>query len=177
MAKTKKAAPAPVVEDEDDDLELEELEDDEVEEAPVKKGKAKASGDDVVFGASDLAKLASTDEKTYDAKTIRTLLRRMARDGRLDRKISPDNRSRYSWTGPNDPEVKKILKAIKGGEIETARNEALQKLKDQKAAQRKAKAETEEGVSKTSGKKAKKAAPPPVDDDDDDDVEDLDDDE
>src|SRR5688572_1002866 len=164
MAKKTKAAPAPVV-DEDDDLELEELEDDEVEEAPVKKGKAKANGDDVVFGASDLAKLASTDEKTYDAKTIRTLLRRMARDGRLTREISPANRSRYSWTGPDDPEVKKILKAIKGGEIETARNEALQKLKDQKAAQRAAKAAAEEDAPKA---KKKKVAPPPVDDDDED---------
>lgn len=172
MAKKTKAAPPPV-EDEDELEELEELEEDEVEEAPVKKGKKAAASDDVVFGASDLAKLASTDEKTYDAKTIRTLLRRMARDGRLTREISPQNRSRYSWSGPDDPEVKKILKAIRGGEIEAARNEALGALKEKKAAERAAKKAAQEAAEAKAGKK-RKAAPPP--DDDDDDVEDLEDD-
>jgi hypothetical protein len=98
----------------------------------------------------------------------------MARDGRLTREISPQNRSRYSWTGPDDPEVKKIVKAIKGGEIEQARNEALAKLKEQKAAERAAKKAAAE--EETPKKKGKKPAPPPPDEDDDD-VEDLDDDE
>ena len=53
--KNKKAAP---VEVEDDDLELEELEDDVAEEKPT-KGKAKGGGDEVAFGASDLARLAN----------------------------------------------------------------------------------------------------------------------
>lgn len=174
MAKKTKAAPAPVIEDEDEDLEIEELEEDEVEEAPVKSKSKKASnGDDVVFGASDLAKLASeATGKEYDAKTVRTLLRKLARSGKLQREISPQNRSRYSWSGPDDPEVKTILKAIKGGAIEKARDEALTALKEKKQAERAAKA----AAAEKTGKTKKKAAPPPVDDDDDD-VEELDDDE
>lgn len=175
MAKKNKKA-APVVEAEDDDLELEELEEDVPEEKPT-KGKAKGGGDEVAFGASDLAKLANEKfDKSYDAKTIRTLLRKLARSGKLSREISPENRTRYSWTGPDDPEVKMILKEIKGGAIETARNEALGALKEKKAAERAAKAEAaEKGAKGKAGKKAPKAAPP-VDDDDEDEVEDLDDD-
>lgn len=162
--KTKKTAPV----EEEEDLELEELDEDvEEEEAPAKSKKKAKSTDEVAFGASDLAKLASEQgEKEYDAKTIRTLLRKMARDGRLEREVSPENRTRYSWTGPNDPEVKKILKAIAGGEIEASRKEALDKLRKDKAA----KAAKGEPVAK----KKKKAAPPP-DEDDDDDLEDLED--
>lgn len=170
--KTKKKAAAPPVEEVEEveeDLELEELDEDEVEEAPVKAKKT----DDVTFGASHLAALASKKTgKEYDAKTVRTLLRKMARSGELDREISPENRARYSWSGPKDPEVLKILAKIEGGAIEEARNEALGKLKKQKEAERAAKqAATEEGAPKA---KKKKAAPPPPDDDD---VEDLEDDE
>lgn len=175
MAKKNKKA-APPVEVDEDDLELEELEEDVPEEKPT-KGKAKGGGDEVAFGASDLAKLANEKfDKSYDAKTIRTLLRKLARSGKLSREISPENRTRYSWTGPDDPEVKMILKEIKGGAIETARNEALGALKEKKAAERAAKAEAaEKGAKGKAGKKAPKAAPP-VDDDDEDEVEDLDDD-
>lgn len=161
--KSKKAAPVEEIDDDEEDLELEELDEDVEDEAPAKSKKSKKSkaDDGVTFGASDLAKLASDQgEKEYDAKTIRTLLRRMARDGRLTREISPDNRTRYNWSGPDDPEVVKILKAISKGEIETARKEALDKLKEGKAK-----------TAKTG--KAKKTAPPP--DDDDDDLEDLED--
>ena len=171
MAKKNKKA-APPVEVDEDDLELEELEEDVPEEKPT-KGKAKGGGDEVAFGASDLAKLANEKfDKSYDAKTIRTLLRKLARSGKLSREISPENRTRYSWTGPDDPEVKMILKEIKGGAIETARNEALGALKEKKAAERAAKAAAAE---KAGGKKAAKKVAPPVDDDDDE-VEDLDDD-
>lgn len=174
MAKKNKTKAAPPVEvDEDDDLELEELEEDVPEEAPTKSKKG--GGDEVTFGASDLAKLANQKfDKSYDAKTIRTLLRKLARSGKLSREISPENRTRYSWTGPDDPEVKMILKEIKGGAIESARNEALSALKEKKAAERAAKQAASEKANKASGKKAAKAAPPV--DDDDDGVEDLDDD-
>lgn len=172
MAKKNKKAAPPVEVDEDEDVELEELEEDVPEEKPA-KGKAKAGGDDVTFGASDLAKLANEKfDKSYDAKTIRTLLRKLARNGKLSREISPENRTRYSWSGADDPEVKMILKEIKGGAIETARNEALGALKEKKAAERAAKAEAAEKSGKAK-KPAKKVAPPV---DDDDDVEDLDDD-
>lgn len=164
--KTRKTKPAPEPQ-EDEDLELEELEEDVVEEAPVKKKGAAAQ--EVKFGASDLAKLASdqSEDKTYDAKTIRTLLRAMARDGRLDREISPQNRTRYSWEGPDDPEVKVILKAIAAGEIEASRKEALDKLRENKAKK------AAEGGEAPKKKKTKKA-PPPVDEDDE--VEELDED-
>lgn len=169
MAKTKTKTPkaAPPPDEEDEDLELEELEEDVVdEEAPKKKGKG--LNEEVAFGASDLAKLASKRTgNTYNAKTIRTLLRKMARNGELDREISPENRTRYSWSGPKDPEVVKILEKIEGGAIEEARNEALAKLKEQKKAKDAAKA-----TAKPAKKTAKVVAPP---DDDDEDVEDLED--
>ena len=88
----KKAATAPVVEP---DEELEELETDEVEEEETPKKAA----EEVVFGASDLAKLLSEGrEKPITAREIRTLIRKMARDGsgRVNREIVAGNRSRYN---------------------------------------------------------------------------------
>jgi len=160
---------AKVVEEvvEEDDLELEELEEDAEEEAPPAKKKGRA--DDVAFGAKHLAILASQETgKKYEAKTIRTLLRKMARDGsgRLNREVSPDNRARYSWEGPDDPEVKLIIKAIKAGEIEADRKEQLDKLRETKLATK--------GETPVKTKKKKKAAPPPVDEDDED-LEELED--
>lgn len=160
-AATKKAAPAPAPEPEVEDLDVEddELEDlDEAEVAETAPKKSKAS-DDVVFGASDLAALLSKGrEKPLTTRDLRTLLRKMARDGRLDRVITPGNRTRYSWSGPNDPEVKAIIKAVKGGEIEQGKKEALDKLKADKAAKQAAKA--------TKAAKANKAAAVEEDDDD-----------
>jgi hypothetical protein len=162
-SKTKAAKPA-VVEETEDDEELEELEDDEASEAAPKKGN-----DDVVFGASDLAKLLSEKTgKTITARDLRTLLRKMARDGRLDREITAGNRSRYSWSGPNDPEVKQIIKAVTSGELEQGKQEALAKLKEQKAAKQAAKAAAE--------KKAAKKTKKPVVVEEDDEDEELDDD-
>jgi hypothetical protein len=168
MAK-KKGKPAPEPEElEDDELEteddeLEELDEDEATEAAPKKKKSKASDDDeVVFGASDLAKLASKGrEKPITPRDLRTLLRKMARDGRLNREITAGNRTRYSWSGPDDPEVKKILKALSAGELEQGKQEALAKLKEQKAAKQAEKAKAEA--------KTKKKAKPVVEDDEDDD--------
>lgn len=170
-ASTKAAKPVEEELEDDDELdtddELEELDEDEATEAAPKK-KSKASDDDeVVFGAADLAKLASKGrDKPITPRDLRTLLRKMARDGRLNREITPGNRTRYSWSGPDDPEVKAILKALKAGELEQGKAEALAKLKEQKAAKQAAKAKAE----KKAGKKSK---PAPVEDDD----EDLDDDE
>ena len=158
MAKTKTKPAAPVVDDIEDD-ELEELDEDEVEDTPAKSKKGGAP--EVAFGASDLAKLVSEKTgKKLDAKNLRVLLRKMARDGRLDRKVEQGNRTRYSWSGPNDPEVKAILKALDDGELEKDKAEKLQALKDRKA--------------KTDAKKNKKKAAPVVEDDEDDDFEDDD---
>lgn len=161
MATRSKTKAAPV---EDDELELEELE--ETEEAPAKGKKAAA---DEVWGVRDL--IALIKEKTgkeYSPREVRTLLRKMARDGsnRVEREVIAGNKSRYSWDGPSDPEVKTILAAVKGGEIEAGKKEALDKLKADKAAKQAAKGET------PAAKKGKKAAPPV---DDEDELEELDD--
>ena len=171
----KKPAPAPEPEEIEDDLELEE-EDDELEEldeseaeetAPKKKKKSNLPDQSVEFGASDLALLASQGkDKAITARDLRTLLRKMARDGRLAREITAGNRTRYSWSGPNDPEVKIILKALKGGELEQGKQEALAKLKEGKAERVAAKAKVA-----AKGKVKKKAAPVIEDDEDDDDDE------
>lgn len=171
MAKTKskassKKAKAVVEDDEDEDLDLEELDEDEAEETQPKKSKGKKGGDDeVAFGASDLAALLSEKTgKKITARDLRTQLRRMARRGDIERDIVAGNKSRYSWSGPNDPEVKAIIKAVLGGEMEEAKKEQLAKLKKQKA---------EKDAKK---KKASKAKAKVVEEDDDDDDDDEDDD-
>lgn len=167
MAKTKskansKKAKAVVEDDEDEDLDLEELDEDEAEETKPKSKKG--SDDEVAFGASDLAALLSEKTgKKITARDLRTQLRRMARRGDIERDIVAGNKSRYSWSGPNDPEVKKIIKAVLAGEMEDAKKEQLAKLKEQKAKKDAKK------------KKSKKAAAKVVEEDDDDDEEDDDD--
>lgn len=167
MAKTAKKPP--VEEDEDLELELEDgdvEEDDEEDEAP----KTKKAADEVAFGASDLAALLSKKlGKEIKTKDLRTLLRKMAREEnpRISREVIPGNKSRYSWSGPDDPEVKRIVKAVTGGELEAGKREALEKLKEKKAAQK---------TAETKATKSKKPKPAPVVEDDDEDFE-LDDEE
>jgi hypothetical protein len=162
MAKTKaKAAPA-------EDLELEELDEDiEAEASPN-------GTQEVTFGVSHLAEyLSEKTGKTIKPRELRTLIRKMARDGsnRVDREITAGNRTRYDWpTGLKDPEVKAIVKAVTGGELEAGKREALQALKDRKAAQ---KAADEKAGVKTKKKKNKPAPAPVVEDDDEDEVDDL----
>lgn len=143
---TKAAKPAePEVEPEelteDDELEaednddLEELEEDEVSE--TKPATSKKAADTVTFGIRDLVDhiKAETGQDT-DPRSIRTLIRKMARDGsgRVDREIKAGNRQRYDWSGPNDPEVAAIVAAFKGGELEAEKQAKLAALKEQKAA-------------------------------------------
>lgn len=157
---TKKAAkPAPAPEVDETDEELEELEEDETtEDAPKAKGGA---AQQVTFGASDLAKLVSKGrDKPVTAREIRTLIRKMARDGsgRVDREIIAGNRSRYDWSGPNDPEVKAIVKAFNNGELEADKQEKLAALKARKAEKDAAKkAAGETGKKGKKGKKGKAA--------------------
>ena len=172
-----KAAPAPEPEEVEDDLELEELEEDDTEEEVTPKAKTKAAKktDDVVFGASDLAKWLNENVEgaKVDARGIRTLIRKMARDGsgRVNREIVPGNRTRYNWSGPTDPEVKAIIKAFKAGELEADKQEKLAALKENKA-----KKDAAAPPAKKAG--TKKAKPAPVVEEEDDDEElDLDDDE
>lgn len=170
MAKNKDKGDTAVV---DEDVELEELDDDEVEETPTGKGKAA----EVTFGVADLAAyLAKKTGKNITAKSLRVLIRKMAREenARVKREVIPGNKSRYDWPeGLQNVEVKKIIKAVTAGELEQGQKEALAKLKEQKAAKQ---AAAEKGA-KGSGKKGKKGkAPAPVEDEVEE-IEDFDDDE
>jgi hypothetical protein len=169
----KKAAPAP--EPVDEDLELDEVGDEEVEETPTKKG---GSQQEVTFGASDLAAhLSETSGKKVTPRELRTLIRKMARDGsgRVNREITPGNRTRYNWSGIDDPEVQKIIAAFNSGELEADKQAKLQELKDNKA-KKKAAGEPTGKKAKKGGKAKAKAAPVAEVEDDDEDL-DLDDDE
>lgn len=137
-ASTKAAKPEPVEEEpeelETEDEELEEMEEDEVaESAPAKKSSKVA---EVTFGIRDLvAHIKEETGQDTDPRSIRTLIRKMARDGsgRVDREITAGNRTRYDWSGPNDSEVVAIVKAFKGGELEAEKQAKLAALKEQKA--------------------------------------------
>lgn len=136
-------------ETESDDDDLEEMEEDEVTEKPATKKSSAAA--EVTFGIRDLVDHieAETGQKT-DPRGLRTLIRKMARDnsGRVQREITPGNRTRYDWSGPNDPEVVAIVKAFKAGELEQEKQAKLAALKEQKAkktaAKKAAAAEVEE---------------------------------
>lgn len=96
--------------------------------------------EDEIFGVADVASLIKTrfgkDVKTRD---LRTLLRKMARDGRLDREIIAGNRARWEFEGPEDPRVEAILEAYGAGELDQDKAEKLAALKERKAEQRAAK--------------------------------------
>lgn len=166
--KSQKAAPEPEVD------ELEEVDGDEVEEdAPKKKG----GQEEVTFGASDLARhLSEKSGKTVSARELRTLIRKMARDGsgRVNREITPGNRTRYNWSGPDDPEVKAIIAAFDGGELEADKKAKLEELKARKAEK---KAAGEKTGKKGKGKGKGKSKPAPAAEVEDDDELELDDDE
>lgn len=157
MAKTKDKAPAATESDQ-----LEELEDDEVTEDKPSKGGSQQS---VTFGVSDLAKhLSGVTGKEVKPRDLRTQIRRMAREenARVNREITAGNRTRYDWPdGLKDPEVKAIIAAVTGGEMEEGKKAALQALKDRKASKKGDKG------SKGKGKGKNKAADDEVLEDDD----------
>jgi hypothetical protein len=92
----------------------------------------------VTFGVRDLSDyLTKKTGKAIKPKDLRTLIRKMAREDkpRVARDVIPGNRSRYDWpNGLKDPEVQRIVKAVVGGELEAGKKEALQALKERKAA-------------------------------------------
>lgn len=159
-AKTKAAAPPPEPEID----ELDELDDDEVEEveeepapkrggkkAPAKKSSTKPAAeskktkvDAPVYGTQWLADHVNaqlgTEYKTYD---LRVLLRKMAKNGDLEREVGED-RSRYDFSGENDPIVKAVLKKLKSGELDKEKKEKLAALKGRKSKTGKSKDEDDE---------------------------------
>jgi hypothetical protein len=126
-------------EESDDDAELEELTDEE--EAPAEKPKRKPPVQPTIeFGSPWLA--AYVTEKTgdkYDARGIRMLLRKLAKDGALERVVGED-RGRYEFSGPNDPTVKAVIKMVTSGAAKALKQEGLQAVKDKAAATKAARA-------------------------------------
>lgn len=120
----------------------------------VVKPKAPATPEEAeaIFGVSDIAELIKVDTgKEVKTRDLRTLLRKMARDGRLDREIIAGNRERWVWEGPNDPEVDTILEAYKNGELDADKKEKLDALKARKAEQREAKKAEEAALAEAAG--------------------------
>lgn len=101
--------------------------------------------EEIAFGVSDIAELIKVDSgKEVKTRDLRTLLRKMARDGRLNREIVAGNRARWEWSGPEDPEVETIIEAYNNGELDADKKEKLDALKARKAEQRAAKKAAEE---------------------------------
>lgn len=117
--------------------------------AAAKKATAKAApapeATETVFGVSQIAEIIQTRTgKVVKNRDLRTLLRKMANDGRLDREIIPGNRTPWSWSGADDPEVELIVEAFENGELEADKKAKLDALKERKAAERAAKKAAEE---------------------------------
>lgn len=159
-------------EEEDEVEEFDELEVDESEEeieeddepAPTTKKTAKKKATSQKsppkstapeFGTKELvAHVNSQTGKNLDGRAVRLVLRKLAREGVLQRTVG-EERGRYSFTGPNDPQVKAVVTAIKSG--------ASDKTPAPKKPVSKAKAEpAKKTVKKTASgtKRAKPAAPP-----------------
>ena len=166
------------LDDEDGEDELTELDEDEESETPTRSKKGGRRDDEVTFGVRHLCDhLAKMTGKTYTPRDVRILLRKLARNGQIDREITQGNRTRYDWPkGLEDPEVKKVIKAVKGGQIEEGKKEALDALKARKAAGEIGQKTTKS--SKATKSKAKAKAKPPVEEEefDDEDFEDEDED-
>lgn len=146
-------------------VEAEEIEntelDEGVEETPAPKKKP--AREPVAFGTKELAAhVSEATGKEYDAYALRILLRKLAKEGVITRDDST-GRARYSFSGPKDPQVKAIVKAVKEGGAEKAKTERLEGLKET----RKAKAKP------AKAKKTPKAAPVEEVEEDDLDVEDI----
>ena len=111
--------------------------------APAKAKTTKAAApaaEESTFGVGDVAELIQ--ERTGQVvknRDLRTLLRKMANDGRLDREIIPGNRTPWSFDGPEDPQVAAIIEAYEDGELEADKKAKLDALKERKAAERAAK--------------------------------------
>lgn len=166
----RRRAADPVVEDDED-------EDDEPV-APVKKrapakaavaAKAKPAAEAPQFGTAWLAEhIEAKTGKAYSPYDIRALLRKLAKNGTIDREVGVE-RARYSFKGAKDPVVVELIGMVNSGEIEAAKKASLDKLKEKAAA--KAPAKKAAAPAKRTRAKAK---PAPVEDDED--VEELDDD-
>ena len=132
--------------------------------APAKKSKAAApkaapaKAEAIEYGSAWLVDHVNEQAGTsYTASTLRILLRKLTKEGVLDRD-SEGGRQRYNFPkGANDPQVRAIVKAVKAGGAEKAKAERLEDLKSKRSSKAKA----------APAKKSRaKAAPEPEEDDD-----------
>jgi hypothetical protein len=138
---TKKAAAKPVEEPEIDEV-VEDEEFEEVDQAEETDAPAKTKGTgrpQVDFGIRQVCDILSEKTgKDVTPRELRVLARKLAKDqtGRIDREIVAGNRSQYSWSGANDPEVKALIKAFMAGEGDEEKKAKLAALKESSAAKR-----------------------------------------
>lgn len=143
--------------------------------APAKKSKAtvaaappvRAPRETIEYGSAWLVAHVNEEAGTsYSASALRILLRKLTKEGVLDR--DSEGRQRYNFPkGASDPQVKAIVKAVKSGAAETAKTERLNALKEQRDKKGKAKAAPAK-------KSRKKPVVDEVEEDDDDlDVDDI----
>lgn len=127
--------------------------------APAPKAAPKAEA--IEYGSAWLVDHVNEQAGTsYTASALRILLRKLTKDGVLQR--DSDGRQRYNFPkGANDPQVKAIVKAVKGGAAEKAKQERLDGLKEQRKA----------SAAKKAPARKRKAAVEEVEEDDDDDLE------
>jgi len=126
----------------------------------------KAPRESIEYGSAWLVEHVNTEAGTsYSASALRILLRKLTKDGVLTR--DSEGRQRYNFPkGANDPQVKAIVKAVKAGVGEKAKQERLDALKEQRAASKAAKA------TPVRRSRAKKVVEEPEMDDDDLEVDD-----
>jgi hypothetical protein len=166
----RKAAAQPEPEEEFEEIEegdedLEELEDEEPEdEAPAPKAKktTKAAVSTAPTNGSAwlAAHVTEVTGETYDARGVRMLLRKLAKDGTLDREVG-ETRDRYSFTGPNDPIVKAVVKMVSSGEAKAMKQAGLEKVKAAAEA-KKAKAKAEKEAAVEEAEEVEEEAPKPT---------------
>lgn len=160
---------------EDEGDELEDLDEDDEDEAPAKKVKAKKTDKskakpapakkDVPAGSEfNSAWLAGhvteVTGENYDARAIRMLLRKMAKDGTLARVVGED-RDRYVFPeGVKSETVKAVVALVKSGEAKAIKRAGLDKVKADSDAKK---------AAKKAAKAAEEAAE--AEDEDDDEVE------
>lgn len=129
----KKAPRKPVVVADEDEDEGVEDEDEAPVKKPVKKAPAKKAAAETKGTAWLVDHVNEQLGTEHPATAIRVVLRRLAKDGKLDREVG-ETRTRYEFSGPNDAIVKAVVKAVKSGAVKADRDEKLTALKAKKAA-------------------------------------------
>lgn len=132
-------------------------------EAPAAKPAVETKG--TAWLTEHVNETCGTD---YPSSQIRILLRKLVKDGVLERAIGED-RGRYEFPkGANDPIVKAVVKAVKDGAVQAARKEKIAEAQATKAAK-------STPAAKPARSRAKAKPAPTVDDefDDDDVIEEL----